>query len=34
LLVKFTESSLREATGNLANWSLSFGDGEAGFWLR
>ena len=34
LLVKFTDSSLRETTGNLANWSLSFGDGEAGFWLR
>jgi hypothetical protein len=34
LLVKFTDSGLHETTGDLANWSLSFGDGEAGFWLR
>src|SRR5918992_274370 len=34
LLVKFTDSGLRETTGDLVNWSLSFGDGEAGFWLR
>ena len=25
---------LREKTGDLVNWSMSFGDGEAGFWLR
>ena len=34
LLVKFTDTNLRETTGDLVNWSLSFGDGEAGFWLR
>jgi hypothetical protein len=34
LLVKFADTSLRETTGHLVNWSLSFGDGEAGFWLR
>jgi hypothetical protein len=34
LLTKFADRSLRETTGNLVNWSLSFGDGEAGFWLR
>ena len=34
LLVKFTDINLRETTGDLVNWSLSFGDGEAGFWLR
>jgi hypothetical protein len=34
LLVKFADTSLRETTGDLLNWSLSFGDGEAGFWLR
>jgi hypothetical protein len=34
LLVKFTDTNLRDTTGDLANWSLSFGDGEAGFWLR
>ena len=34
LLVKFTDIGLHETTGDLANWSLSFGDGEAGFWLR
>jgi hypothetical protein len=34
LLVKFADTSLRETTGDLVNWSLAFGDGEAGFWLR
>jgi hypothetical protein len=34
LLVKFTDTGLRETTGDLVNWSLSFGDGEASFWLR
>jgi hypothetical protein len=34
LLVKFADRSLRETTGDLINWSLSFGDSEAGFWLR
>jgi hypothetical protein len=34
LLVKFADTSFRETTGDLVNWSLSFGDGEAGFWLR
>jgi hypothetical protein len=34
LLTKFADRSLGETTGDLANWSLSFGDGEAGFWLR
>ena len=34
LLVKFADKSLHETTGDLINWSLSFGDGEAGFWLR
>jgi hypothetical protein len=34
LLTKFADRSLRQMTGDLANWSLSFGDGEAGFWLR
>src|ERR671921_755437 len=34
LLVKFADKSLRETTGDLINWSLSFGDNEAGFWLR
>jgi hypothetical protein len=34
LLVKFTDTNLRGTTGDLVNWSLSFGDGEAGFWLR
>jgi hypothetical protein len=34
LLVKFADTSLRETTGDLVNWSLSFGDGEAGFYLR
>ena len=34
LLTKFKDKGLRETTGDLANWSMSFGDGEAGFWLR
>src|ERR671910_1330026 len=34
LLTKFADTSLRETTGDLLNWSLSFGDGEADFWLR
>ncbi len=34
LLTKFTDTSLHETTGDLVTWSLSFGDGEAGFWLR
>ncbi|HYZ03528.1 MAG TPA: hypothetical protein VE691_00420 [Rubrobacter sp.] len=34
LLTKFADTSLRETTGDLVNWSLSFGDGEAGFWIR
>jgi hypothetical protein len=34
LLTKFTDKGLRDTTGDLANWSMSFGDGEAGFWLR
>jgi hypothetical protein len=34
LLTKFADRSLRQTTGDLANWSLSFGDSEAGFWLR
>jgi hypothetical protein len=34
LLTKFADTSLRETTGDLVNWSLSFGDSEAGYWLR
>jgi hypothetical protein len=34
LLTKFADTSLRETTGDLVNWSLSFGDNEAGYWLR
>jgi hypothetical protein len=34
LLTKFADTSLRETTGDLLNWSLSLGDGEAGFYLR
>ncbi len=34
LLTKFRDEGLRETTDDLANWSMSFGDGEAGFWLR
>jgi hypothetical protein len=34
LLTKFTGKGLRQTTDDLANWSMSFGDGEAGFWLR
>jgi hypothetical protein len=34
LLVKFTDTTLHKTTGDLVNWSLSFGDGEAGYWVR
>ena len=34
LLTKFKDKGLHETTGDLANWSMSFGDDEAGFWLR
>jgi hypothetical protein len=34
LLTKFTDKGLSQTTDDLANWSMSFGDGEAGFWLR
>ena len=34
LLTRFTDKGLRKTTDDLANWSMSFGDGEAGFWLR
>jgi hypothetical protein len=34
LLTKFADTSLRETTGDLVNWSLSFGDNEACYWLR
>jgi hypothetical protein len=34
LLTKFEDEGLRKETSDLKNWSMSFGDGEAGFWLR
>jgi hypothetical protein len=34
LLTRFTDKELGQTTGDLVNWSMSFGDGEAGFWLR
>jgi hypothetical protein len=34
LLTRFKDEDLRETTDDLTNWSMSFGDGEAGFWLR
>jgi hypothetical protein len=34
LLTRFKDGALRETTDDLTNWSMSFGDGEAGFWLR
>jgi hypothetical protein len=34
LLTRFEDEGLRETTDDLTNWSMSFGDGEAGFWLR
>ena len=34
LLIKFTDRGLRDTAGDLTNWSMSLGDGEAGFWLR
>jgi hypothetical protein len=34
LLTRFADKALRQTTGDLVNWSMSFGDGEAGFWIR
>ena len=34
LLIKFMDKGLRETTSDLTNWSMSIGDGEAGFWFR
>lgn len=34
LLVKFKDKHLHETARDLVNWSHSFGDGEAGFWVR
>jgi hypothetical protein len=34
LLAKFTDTHLHKTARDLANWSHSFGDGEAGFWVR
>jgi hypothetical protein len=34
LLTRFKDDGLRQTTDDLTNWSMSFGDGEAGFWLR
>jgi hypothetical protein len=34
LLVKFADRDLHEAANDTANWSYSFGDGEATFWVR
>lgn len=34
LLVKFKDAHLHETARDLTNWSHSFGDGEAGFWVR
>jgi hypothetical protein len=34
LITRFKDEHLRETTDELTNWSMSFGDGEAGFWLR
>ncbi len=34
LLTRFKDEHLRDTTDELTNWSMSFGDGEAGFWLR
>ncbi|HEX6710050.1 MAG TPA: hypothetical protein VF068_06925 [Rubrobacter sp.] len=34
LLIKFKDTHLHEMAGDLVNWSHSFGDGEAGFWVR
>ena len=34
LLIKFTDTHLHETARDLTNWSHSFGDGEAGFWVR
>jgi len=34
LLVKFTDTHLHKTARDLVNWSHSFGDGEASFWVR
>jgi hypothetical protein len=34
LLVRFADRGLHEAANDEANWSYSFGDGEATFWVR
>ena len=34
LLVKFADRELHEVANDTANWSYSFGDGEATFWVR
>jgi hypothetical protein len=34
LLVKFADRNLHEVADDTANWSYSFGDGEATFWVR
>jgi len=34
LLAKFTDLGLHTAALDLANWSYTFGDGEATFWVR
>lgn len=34
LLVKFKDTHMHETARDLANWTYSFGDGEAGFWVR
>ena len=34
LLVKFADRNLQEVANDTANWSYSFGDGEATFWVR
>ncbi len=34
LLVRFADRGLHEAASDAANWSYSFGNGEATFWVR
>ena len=34
LLVKFANPKLHETARDIANWSYTFGDGEATFWVR
>ncbi len=34
LLIKFKDIHMHETARDLTNWSHSFGDGEAGFWVR